>query len=76
MKRCDIEENIGNFCTVNGYGDLAFESEMKPLIYRKTQVKIIKITKSGLIQVQDQANRKYYSLSQRNLDLVLSTVNP
>lgn len=70
MKRSDIEFNIGNFCTVNGYGDLAFESDMKLLIYQKTKVTLIKVTKSGLIQVQGP-NDEYYSIPQKNLDLVL-----
>ena len=69
MNKSDVKKSIGKLCTVNGYGDLAMESEMKILIYNKTKVKIIRLTRSGLIQVQSPDN-KLFSIPQKNLDII------
>ena len=51
--------------TLNGRGDLAFDGEIKP--YIRTEVTLVKITKSGLYQVR-ALDGTLLSVPKRNLD--------
>lgn len=67
MKAHDfINSNIGNKVYVTGAGDLAFCGELKSIIYNKTELTIVKLTKSGMAYLVDAENN-YYSVPPRNV---------
>lgn len=69
MKTLDyINANIGKYCTLNGNGDFM----MNKWIFREThneQLKIVKITKSGLVYLEC-SNGKFYSVPPKNIDII------
>lgn len=72
MKAHDfIKSNIGNKVYVTPSGDLAFCGELKHIIYDKTELTIVKLTKSGMAYLVDAENN-YYSVPPRNVREVSS----
>ena len=66
MKNIELINNIGEIVYINGLGDLAFYVELRPLIYNKNPLKLIKITKSGLAYLQSE-DGKFYTVPPRNV---------
>lgn len=63
-----VEGIVGRSCTINRAGDLYMLSEARPFIGAACVV--LKITKSGLVQVSLKENPKMvYSFPKRNVDL-------
>ena len=61
-----IEKNIGNKVYITGDGDLGIHAELRDLIYNKTPLTIIKLTKGGMAYLTDEKN-KFYSIPPRNV---------
>lgn len=66
MKATEIQEYVGKTVKVNGSGDLAMDYDMRKIITR--EVKLVKQTKSGLIQVEHEG--QFYSVPLRNIDKI------
>lgn len=62
----EVLESIGETVYVSNKGDLAFDSEMKSLIYKKVPLKIEKLTKGGMVYLSDE-NGKFYSIPPINI---------
>jgi len=60
-----IEKNIGNKVYITG-GDLTMSSEFRKIILNKTELTIIKLTKSGMAYLVDNENN-FYTIPPRNL---------
>jgi len=59
----------GMHCTVNRWGDIAFDVEVRPFL--DSDCILIKVTKSGLIQVALSTDmRKTYSVPLKNISMV------
>ena len=72
MKHSEIEKHIGERVTINGYGDLAFEFEVKPLIYDRDNnfdIRILRLTKGGLVQLQVDGKVFHTCVPSKNVDL-------
>jgi len=67
----DILNNINNLATVNSMCDICMVKEMMRLVVDKTPLRIIKLTKSGMVYCEDiNDTRKKYTIPPRNLDLM------
>jgi len=67
MKNYDfINSNIGNQVYVTGDGDLAMGSEFRSLIFNKTTLTIVKLTKGGKAYLTDSLGN-FYSVPPRNI---------
>jgi hypothetical protein len=67
MKSYDfIVKNIGRKVYVNGDGDLAFNGELRGIIFNKTELTILKLTKGGMAYLVDDENN-FYSVPPRNV---------
>lgn len=67
--RVPLEWLVGQTCTVNGVGDLFMEYDARPFL--GSACVVVKITKSGLIQVALKTDPKMvYSFPKRNIDLL------
>jgi hypothetical protein len=64
-----ILNNIGNKVYITGDGDLAMCGEFRKLIFNKTELTIVKLTKAGLAYLVDD-NKQYYSVPIKNVCLV------
>lgn len=64
-----IKENIGKKVYVTGRGDLAICSEFRKIIFNKTELEIIKLTKAGLAYLVDSEG-VFYSVPPRNVELL------
>ena len=68
MKTYDfINSNIGNDVYITPDRDLAFRGELKPLIFNKTKLKLIKLTKHGMAYLQDEKTGYFYSVQPSNV---------
>lgn len=68
MKTKDfINQAIGNRVYLTALRDLGMRGELKQLIYNKTPLRLIKLTKSGLAYVKDEATNRYYSVPPTNV---------
>ena len=61
-----IEKNIGNKVYVTGDGDLAMCIEFRKIIFNKTELRIVKLTKSGMVYLVDEENN-FYTVPPRNV---------
>ena len=61
-----IQKNIGNKVYVTGDGDLGFDYNLRRIIFNKTELTIVKLTKSGLAYLVDD-NMNYYAVPPRNV---------
>ena len=66
-----IIKNIGNKVHVSGAGDLAFCGEYRGIIFNKTELTIVKLTRSGMAYLVD-SNNKFYSVPPRNVIEILT----
>lgn len=67
MKTHDfINANIGNKVYITGEGDLAMSGELRQLIYNKTELTLVKLTKSGMVYLEDESG-KFYSVPPSNV---------
>lgn len=67
MKNHDfINSNIGNQVYVTGDGDLAMNSELRDIIFNKTALTIVKLTRGGKAYLQDSLGH-FYSVPPRNV---------
>lgn len=62
-----INENIGNLVYVTGDRDLAFRGELREIIFKKTKLRLVKMTKSGMAYLHDENKNKYYSVPPKNV---------
>jgi len=61
-----IKKNIGTKVYVTGDGDLAMQSEFRKIIFNKTELTIVKLTKGGMAYLVDiQGN--FYTVPPRNV---------
>jgi hypothetical protein len=63
MTEKEILDNIGQTVFVSNVGDLAFDSEMKRLIYRKIPLTLVKMTKGKMAYLQE--GKKFHSVPPR-----------
>lgn len=61
-----IEKNIGNKVYVTGDGDLAMCSEFRKIIFNKTELIIVKLTKGGMAYLMDDENN-FYTVPPNNV---------
>lgn len=54
-----IEKNIGNRVHLTGDGDLAMCYKFRKIISNKTELTIVKLTKSGMVYLVDDENNSY-----------------
>ena len=62
-----IDQAIGTLVYVTGDGDLAFNSELRKIIFNKTELRLIKWTKSGMVYLHDENENKYYTVPPSNV---------
>lgn len=68
MKTKDfIDQAIGKLVYVICDGDLAFDRELREMIYNKTPLRLIKWTKNGKVYLHNEENNKYYSVPPSNV---------
>lgn len=63
-----IRKNIGKKAIVNGRGDLAFLHELRSIIFNKTELTIVKLTRGGMAYLTD--GKKFYKVPPRNVDVI------
>jgi len=69
MKAYDfINSHIGQEVYITGHGDLAMDGQLRPLIFNKTKLILVKLTKKGYAQLQTEFGR-YYTVPPRNVRL-------
>jgi hypothetical protein len=61
-----IEKNIGAKVYVTGDGDLAMCGELRRIIFDKTELTIVKLTKGGMAYLVDERNN-FYSVPPKNV---------
>jgi hypothetical protein len=61
-----LKKNIGNRVYVTGDRDLAFNGELRKIISNKTELTIVKLTKSGMAYLVDDEG-KFYTVPPRNV---------
>ncbi|MCK9446654.1 hypothetical protein M0Q50_07310 [bacterium] len=61
-----IEQNIGNDVYVTDARDLAFDYELRKIIFNKTKLKLVKMTRSGLAYLEDSEGN-FYSVPPSNV---------
>lgn len=62
-----IDQAIGNMVYVTGIGDLAVRSELRGIIFNKTELRLIKWTKGGNVYLHDEVKNKYYTVPPSNV---------
>ena len=62
-----IEQAIGEMVYVTGERDLAMHGELRKIIFNKTPLRLIKLTKSGNAYLQDEDTKEYYSVPPSNV---------
>jgi hypothetical protein len=63
-----ISQNIGKKAIVNGNRDLAFNGELKPIIFNKTELTIVKLTRGGMAHLTD--GKRFYTVPPGNVDVI------
>lgn len=61
-----IEQNIGNDVYVTGDRDLAFNYELRKIIFNKTKLKLVKMNRKGLAYLEDSEGN-FYSVPPSNV---------
>jgi hypothetical protein len=61
-----IEKNIGAKVYITGDGDLAMNGEFRQLIFNKTELTIVKLTRGGMAYLTDDKGN-FYSVPPRNV---------
>jgi len=61
-----IEKNIGNKVYVTGDRDLAFDGDLRKIIFNKTELTIVKLTRKGMAYLVDSQNN-FYSVPPGNV---------
>jgi hypothetical protein len=70
MKTLDwISQNIGNKAIVSGDGDLGFSGELRSIIFNKTELTIVKLTRGGKVYLTD-GNDRFYTVPPRNIKII------
>lgn len=64
-----IQNNIGVKVYVNDDGDLSILSELKNIIYNKTELTIVELTKGGMAKLVD-ANNVEYKVPPKNVSKI------
>lgn len=68
MKTFDfIEQAIGEMVYVTGERDLAMMGELRKIIFNKTPLRLIKLTKGGHAYLHDEDSNKFYSVPPSNV---------
>jgi hypothetical protein len=62
-----VNQAIGKLVYVTGERDLAFNGELREIIFKKTELRLIKWTKSGKVYLHDENKNKYYSVPPSNI---------
>lgn len=52
---------------VTGDRDLAFNGELRKIIFNKTELRLIKWTKSGNVYLHDEVENMYYTVPTSNI---------
>ena len=68
MKTNDfINQAIGHAVYVTGSRDLAFNGGLRRIIFNKTPLKLLKMTRGGLAYVHDELTDEYFSIPPSNI---------
>lgn len=74
MKFKDVPDHLGEKANINGMGDIAMDSRFRPYLYPEPEVPyvftIIKVTRSGQVQLQCDSDKNFITLNAGNVDLV------
>ena len=62
-----IQQAIGEMVYVTGDGDLAFDGHLREIIFKKTPLRLIRVTKAGYAFLSDEKTNKCYSVPPRNV---------
>jgi hypothetical protein len=62
-----INQAIGKLVYVNGDRDLAFDGGLRRIIFGKTELRLIKWTKSGKVYLHDENENKHYTVPPSNV---------
>jgi len=62
-----IKQAIGNLVYVTGDGDLAFNGGLRKIIFNKTELRLIKLTKAGYAYLHDEKENLFYSVRPSNI---------
>jgi hypothetical protein len=61
-----IQKNIGAKVYVTGDRDLAINQELRKIIFNKTELTIVKLTRGGMAYLTDN-NNNFYTVPPRNV---------
>lgn len=64
-----IEKNIGQLVYITGDRDLGMCGELRPLIFNKTELTLLRLTKKGMVYLQDK-DGIYYTAPPTNIRLI------
>ena len=67
MKLKDVQNNIGKEVTISG-GDIAIRSELRGYVFNRVPLRIVKVTKSGDVYLQNQND--FVTVGARYINLV------
>jgi hypothetical protein len=67
MKLIEAKENIGKTCTIGG-GDVAINSDLRPLVFNNDILVISAITKGGLVRLKK--DNSFYTVAAKYVHLV------
>ncbi len=68
MNRNQVKQHIGKIVILNGDGDLAMA--YKSLIFSKAKLKIIKLTRGGMVHLKELKTNEIYNIPPKNVELV------
>lgn len=64
----EIKNSIGAHVILNGRGDLALSHELRPYIAFDKGLSIVKVTKGGLVHLQDE-NGSFITVPPKNVEI-------
>lgn len=64
----EIKNSIGAHVILNGRGDLAMSHELRPYISNDKGLSIVKVTKGGLVHLQDE-NGSFVTVPPKNVEI-------
>lgn len=62
-----IDQGIGKMVYVTGDNDLAINGELRKIIFNKTELRLIKWTKSGKVYLHNEVENVYYTVPPSNV---------
>lgn len=70
MKPFEVAENVGEWATINKSGDLLFDKAFTPFVKGQIPVRIVKLTRGGLAEIECNSPKLLTVVPPKNLDLI------